>query len=163
MKQATGAPLRMDNGGPGHSVPSYSEFGTLGLATRFASAHQFLASRGRRTIQLFAKCRTGHPRRPEPVRVASPAPEARRSGSGAQDAPGNRVKRAPAHTVPMPSRKFGIGEMVALKASVSPNLPGEVYEVVRLLPHNRREFECHIKSSNESHLRVAGEGELVRA
>ena len=36
--------------------------------------------------------------------------------------------------------------MVALKASVSRNVPGEVYEVVRLLPHNGREFEYHIKS-----------------
>jgi hypothetical protein len=53
--------------------------------------------------------------------------------------------------------------MVALKASVSRNVPGEVYEVVRLLPHNGREFEFHIKSSNESHVRVAKEGELARA
>jgi hypothetical protein len=52
----------------------------------------------------------------------------------------------------MPSRKFGIGEMVALKTSVSRNVPGEVYEVIGLLPHNGREFEYHIKSSNESHV-----------
>ena len=53
--------------------------------------------------------------------------------------------------------------MVALKTSVSRNVPGEVYEVIGLLPHNGREFEYHIKSSNELHVRVAEEGELARA
>jgi hypothetical protein len=50
-----------------------------------------------------------------------------------------------------------------LKGSVSRNVPGGVYEVVRQLPHNGREFEYHIKNSNESHERVAGESELTRA
>ena len=64
---------------------------------------------------------------------------------------------------PMPSRKFGIGEMVALKLSVSSNVPGEVYEVVRLTSSQAGEFEYHIKSSEDSHVRVAGEGERARA
>jgi hypothetical protein len=85
-------------------------FGTFGLATRFASAHQSFASRGRQTIQFFAKCQKS-------------ALKMRR-GIASSERP---------H---MPSRKFGIGEMVALKASVSRNVPGEVYEAIRLLPHN---------------------------
>jgi hypothetical protein len=37
--------------------------------------------------------------------------------------------------------------MVAVKASASRNVPGKVYELVRLLPpHNGREFEYLIKS-----------------
>ena len=79
MKQAAGAPLRMDNGGPGHPVPSYSKFG---LATRFASALQSFASRGGEPLSFLLSVKNGHPRGPEPVRVAVPAERF------AQDAPG---------------------------------------------------------------------------
>ena len=69
-----------------------------------------------------------------------------RAGAGGKSRPGDSTLRVEALKVRrgiasserphMPSRKFGIGEMVALKASVSRNVPGEVYEAIRLLPHN---------------------------
>ena len=63
----------------------------------------------------------------------------------------------------MPSHKFKIGEIVMLKGSVSRNVPGGVYEVVKQLPHNGHEFEYRIKSSSQSHERVAKETDLTRA
>jgi hypothetical protein len=63
----------------------------------------------------------------------------------------------------MPSHKFHIGESVMLKPAISRNVPGGVYEVIKQLPHNGREYEYHIKSANEDHERVAGEGELTKA
>jgi hypothetical protein len=63
----------------------------------------------------------------------------------------------------MPSHKFKIGEIVMFRGSVSRNVPGGVYEVVKQLPHNGREFEYRIKSSSQSHERVAGENDLTRA
>jgi hypothetical protein len=62
-----------------------------------------------------------------------------------------------------PSHKFHIGESVMLKPAISRNVPGGVYEVIKQLPHNGREYEYRIKSANEEHERVAGEGELRKA
>jgi hypothetical protein len=63
----------------------------------------------------------------------------------------------------MPSHKFHVGDSVMLKPSISRNVPGGVYEVTKQLPHNGREYEYFIKSANEEHARVAGEGELTKA
>jgi hypothetical protein len=63
----------------------------------------------------------------------------------------------------MPAHKFHIGDSVRLSRSVSRNVPGGVYEVLKQLPHNGREYEYRIKSANEQHERVAGEGELTKA
>jgi hypothetical protein len=61
----------------------------------------------------------------------------------------------------MPSHKFQVGEIVLL-TSVSRNVPGGAYEVIKLLPHNGDEFQYQIKSASEEHQRVAGESELTR-
>ena len=66
------------------------------------------------------------------------------------------------HESPMPSHKFQVGETVTLVRSISRNVAGGIYEVVRQLPHNGRDFEYHIKSANEQHQRVAGERELAK-
>jgi hypothetical protein len=63
----------------------------------------------------------------------------------------------------MPSHKFHVGDSVMLKPSISGNVPSGVYEVKKQLPHNGREYEYFIKSANEEHARVAGEGELTKA
>ena len=47
----------------------------------------------------------------------------------------------------MPSHKFHIGESVMLRAAVSRNVPGGVYEVTKQLPHNGLEFEYRILST----------------
>ena len=63
----------------------------------------------------------------------------------------------------MPSHKFHIGETVTLRPAVSRNVPGGVYEVTKLLPHNGSEFEYRIKRASEEHERVAREGDLTKA
>ena len=63
----------------------------------------------------------------------------------------------------MPSHKFRIGESVMLKPAISRNVPGGVYEVIKQLPHNGREYEYRIKSANEEYERIAREGELTKA
>jgi hypothetical protein len=50
-----------------------------------------------------------------------------------------------------------------LKPAISRNSPGGVYEVIKQLPHNGREYEYRLKNANEEHERVAGEGELTKA
>jgi hypothetical protein len=62
----------------------------------------------------------------------------------------------------MPSYKFRVGDTVMLKPSISRNVPGGVYEVIKQLPHNGREYEYRIKSASEEHQRIAGEGELTQ-
>jgi len=42
-------------------------------------------------------------------------------------------------------------------------MPGGVYEVIKQLPHNGREYQYRIKSANEEHEGVAGKGELTKA
>jgi hypothetical protein len=64
---------------------------------------------------------------------------------------------------PMPSHKFHVGETVTLIPSISRNVAGGIYQVIRQLPHNGRDFEYHIKSENEDHQRVARESELAKA
>ena len=59
--------------------------------------------------------------------------------------------------------KFKIGEIVTVRPAVSRNVPGGVYEVTKLLPHNGSEFEYRIKSASEEHERVAQESQLTRA
>ena len=63
----------------------------------------------------------------------------------------------------MPSHKFHVGHTVMLKPSISRNVPEGVYEVIKQLPHNGREYEYRIKSVSEEHQRIAGEGELTKA
>ena len=55
--------------------------------------------------------------------------------------------------------KFHIGDSVMLKAAISRNVPGGVYEVIK----NGREYEYRIKSANEEYARIAGERELTKA
>ena len=62
----------------------------------------------------------------------------------------------------MPSHKFQVGESVSLIPSISRNVSGGIYQVVRQLPHNGLEFEYHIKSANEQHQRLARERELMK-
>jgi hypothetical protein len=62
----------------------------------------------------------------------------------------------------MPSHKFQVGETVTLIPSISRNVPGGVYQVIRQLPHNGRDFEYHVKSMKEDHQRVASEFELTK-
>ena len=62
----------------------------------------------------------------------------------------------------MPSHKFQIGETVTLRPAVNRNVPGGIYNVTKLLPHNGSEFEYRIKSATEEHERVARESELTK-
>jgi hypothetical protein len=39
---------------------------------------------------------------------------------------------------------------------------GRAYEVTKQLPHNGREFEYRVKSTNEEHERVMRESELTK-
>jgi hypothetical protein len=63
----------------------------------------------------------------------------------------------------MPSHKFRVGETVTLIPSISRNVAGGIYQVIRQLPHNGVDFEYQIKSANEEHQRVAKETELSKA
>ena len=67
------------------------------------------------------------------------------------------------HESPMPSHKFQVGETVTLIPSISRNVAGGMYQVVRQLPHNGLDFEYHIKSATEQHQRLARESELTKA
>ena len=62
----------------------------------------------------------------------------------------------------MPSHKFKVGDVVALKPALSRNVPGGVFEVIKQLP-GTGEPEYRIKSANEPHERVAAESELSKA
>jgi hypothetical protein len=42
-------------------------------------------------------------------------------------------------------------------------VPGGVYQVIKQLPHNGRDFEYLIKSAREDHQRIAAESELTKA
>jgi len=59
--------------------------------------------------------------------------------------------------------KFQVGELVTVRATAGRNVPYGAYEVTKQLPHNGREFEYRIKSSNELHERVAPESDLIKA
>jgi len=63
----------------------------------------------------------------------------------------------------MPSHKSHIGDSVMLKPAIGRNVPGGVYEVIKQLPHNGREYEYRIKSANEEFERIAGERELTKS
>ncbi len=62
----------------------------------------------------------------------------------------------------MPSHKFKVGELVELKPAVSRNVPGGVYEIVKIRPRDG-EYEYRIKSPHEPHERVARESDLTKA
>jgi hypothetical protein len=62
----------------------------------------------------------------------------------------------------MPTHRFQVGYAVLL-TSRNRNVPGGVYEITKLLPHNGSEFEYRIKSASEEHERVAREGDLTKA
>jgi hypothetical protein len=51
----------------------------------------------------------------------------------------------------MPSHKFLVGETVTLMPSISRYVAGGIYQVIRQLTHNGRDFEYQIKSANEQH------------
>jgi hypothetical protein len=61
------------------------------------------------------------------------------------------------------THKFHVGEIVHLSASVTRNVPGGSYQVVKLLPASSGEFEYRIKSMNEPHERVVRESELRKS
>jgi hypothetical protein len=71
-------------------------------------------------------------------------------------------KRRPTTDPAMPSHKFQVGETVTLIPSISRNVAGGIYQVIRQLPHNGLDFEYQIKSANEEHQRVARETELAK-
>jgi hypothetical protein len=56
--------------------------------------------------------------------------------------------------------KFKVGDIVTLKPSVNRNVPGGIYEVIKVLPDHNGEREYRIKSANEPHERIARESEL---
>ena len=56
--------------------------------------------------------------------------------------------------------KFKVGDVVTLKSSVVRNVPGGIYEVIKVLPDHNGEREYRIKSANEPHERVVLESEL---
>jgi hypothetical protein len=60
----------------------------------------------------------------------------------------------------MPTHKFHVGQLVQLIPSISRNVPGGSYEIIKKLPENRGEFEYRIKSMNERYERVVRESEL---
>ena len=60
----------------------------------------------------------------------------------------------------MPTHKFHVGQSVQLIPSISRNVPGGSYEIIKKLPGSDGEFEYRIKSMNEPHARVARESEL---
>jgi hypothetical protein len=60
----------------------------------------------------------------------------------------------------MPTHKFHVGQLVQLIPSISRNVPGGSYEIVRKLPERDGEFEYRIKSMNERYERVVRESEL---
>ena len=60
------------------------------------------------------------------------------------------------------SHKFKLGDIVTVRPSISRNVPGGVYAVVKQLPGSG-EPEYRIKSANEPHERVASESELIKA
>jgi hypothetical protein len=62
----------------------------------------------------------------------------------------------------MSSHKFKIGDIVTVWPSISRNVPGGIYEVVKQLPGSG-EPEYRIKSANEAYQRVARESELSEA
>jgi len=62
----------------------------------------------------------------------------------------------------MPSHKFKIGDIVAIRPAISWFVPSGVLEVIKQLPGNG-ERQYRIKSANEPHERVARESELIKA
>jgi hypothetical protein len=63
----------------------------------------------------------------------------------------------------MHSHKFKIGDVVNLKPSISRNVPGGTYQVIKRLPENAGEFEYYIKNLDEPYARVVREHELTKA
>jgi hypothetical protein len=59
----------------------------------------------------------------------------------------------------MPS-KFKVGDAVFIKAAARQNVPGGLYEVIKVLPDHNGEREYRIKSAQEPFERVARESEL---
>ena len=74
-----------------------------------------------------------------------------------KESSGQACNRRKAKTMPP---KFKVGDIVTLKPSVNRNVPGGIYEVIKVLPDHNGEREYRIKSANESHERVAQESEL---
>jgi hypothetical protein len=60
----------------------------------------------------------------------------------------------------MPTHKFHVGQLVQLIPSISRNVSGGTYEVIKKLPESGGEFEYRIKSMNERYERVVRESEL---
>ena len=60
----------------------------------------------------------------------------------------------------MPTHKFHVGEIVQLSRSITRNLPGGSYTIIKQLPENAGEFGYRVKNINEPHERVVRESEL---
>jgi hypothetical protein len=63
----------------------------------------------------------------------------------------------------MPAYKFQVGEIVHLSPSVSRNVSGGSYEIIKQLPDRSGEFQYRIKSMSEPHERVVRESELHKS
>jgi len=61
----------------------------------------------------------------------------------------------------MPTHKFHVGHLVQLIPSISRNVPGGSFEIIKKLPERDGEFEYRIKSMSEPHERVARESKLT--
>jgi hypothetical protein len=60
----------------------------------------------------------------------------------------------------MPTHRFHVGQLVQLIPSISRNVPGGSFEIIKKLPERDGEFEYRIKSMNEPHERVVRESEM---
>ena len=61
----------------------------------------------------------------------------------------------------MQSHKFKVGDIVAIRPTISRFVLGGVFEVTKQLPGSN-EPEYRIKSANEPHERVARESEFIK-
>jgi hypothetical protein len=61
----------------------------------------------------------------------------------------------------MPTHQIHVGQLVQLIPSISRNVPGGSFEIIKKLPERDGEFEYRTKSMNEPHERVARESELT--
>ena len=63
----------------------------------------------------------------------------------------------------MLTHKLRVGEIVQLSPSITRNLPGGSYAVVKQLPQSAGEFGYRVKNINEPHERVVRESELRKS
>jgi hypothetical protein len=92
--------------------------------------------------------------------VSSPVPSFRIRRSGRLESPIKGEDATEENAMPP---KFKVGEVVFIKPAVRQNVPGGLYEVIKVLPDHNGEREYRIKSANEPYERIARESELTRA